>query len=106
MLCVAPRGKNPAQVAGFAEPLMLAGELVHRLVMGRIGGMSERLRRKLPGLIKPPRALGAYRTAIGAVTALDRHDLVIRTGGVDSGHLSPLPHNGVVSISNSQSCKA
>ena len=46
---------------------------------------------KLPGLIEPPWALGAYRAAISAVTALDRDHLVIGTGRIVRIHVSERP---------------
>jgi hypothetical protein len=72
----------------------VAGELVHGLVIGRICGMPERLGRKLPDLVNPPRTFCAYRAPIGVVAALDCDDLMIGTGWVDRNYMSPLLRHG------------
>jgi len=52
-------------------------------------------RKKLPGLVKPPRTFCAYCAPIGAVAPLDCDDLVIGTGWVDRNYMSPrLSHGG------------
>src|SRR5260370_28285166 len=76
--------RTPEQKSGAGRWLYgtahMAGELVHRLVIGRFGGMPKRLGRALPGLIKPPRTFLSDRATICALAPLDFDYLVIVTG--------------------------
>ena len=90
--------RTPEQKPGAGRWLYgtahVAGELVHRLVVGRVGGMPKRLGWKLPGLINPPRTFFADHAAICAVAALDCDDLVIGTGWVNRNYISSLLRHG------------
>ena len=90
--------RTPEQKSGAGRWLYgtahMAGELVHRLVVGRVGGMPKRLGRELPGLIKPPRTFRADRAAICAVAPLDCDYLVIGTGWIDRNHSRSLLRHG------------
>ena len=62
---------------GFLGTAHMASELVHRLIIGRIRGMPERLGRKLTRLIDPPWALRTYGPTICTCSAFNCDVLVL-----------------------------